>query len=213
LSKNTSSGRQNLGFLYKKSQFELRKISVDLSVTLVSNCNGGLRPALIGDYYWKPGKTKVKFIGLHLKAGGDNDDKERRYKQFKIIGDNIKKYYDEGDKNIVVIGDLNTTDYLLKDTYYRKFKYFLRKTSLKDYASDTECTSYYRKFKNDPDRYSSKLDHILVSENLANKHPYIESESQAHCFQNACQPAGLAELGESFKKVSDHCPVVTSLGR
>ena len=205
------SGRQNLGFIYKRTKFRLKKVEADLSVTLGSSCKNGLRPALIADFYWKPGKMDVRFVGLHLKAGGDDDDKERRYQQFKVIGDNILKYYKNGIKNIVIMGDLNTTDYILKDVYYRKFKYFLRKTSMKDYARDTECTSYWKKFKNDPARYSSKLDHILVSKNLAAKHPYVESESQAHCYYNSCEPAILEDLGESYEKVSDHCPVVSSL--
>ena len=69
------SGRQNLGFIYKKSVFELRKISLDMDISLVGSCTKGLRPALIGDFYWKPGKIKVRFIDLHLKAGADQDDK------------------------------------------------------------------------------------------------------------------------------------------
>ena len=92
------------------------------------------------------------------------------------------------------MGDFNTTDFLLKETYYEKFKAFTKKAKLVDFARDTECTSYWKKFNNDSARYSSKLDHILVSESLAKSHPYVNSESLAHCGRNSCNPADLVDL-------------------
>ena len=204
------SGRQNLGFLYRKDEFSVKKVSIDLSITLAGNCLGGLRPALIGDFIWKHDNSRVRVIGLHLKAGGKQKDKTRRYRQFAILEKNIQQYYKDGHKNLVIMGDLNTTDYQLKNSYYRKFITFLENSKLQNFTIDPKCSSYYKK-QGAKDRQASRLDHILVSDSMAADHPYIDSESQSHCMNNSCKESSLAELGESYSDVSDHCPVVSRL--
>jgi endonuclease/exonuclease/phosphatase family metal-dependent hydrolase len=205
------AGRQKLGFVYRTSKLELLKFIEDNSVSGGGKCGRGLRPAAIGKFKIKSDSTEFTAFSLHLKAGGRPQNADVRFKQYGFITQIVESLKRDGQKNIVMMGDLNTTHYLLKDKYYARFVDFVSDNGLVDMASQIKCSSYWWGGRNDGKEYKSLLDHVMISQEFYNSFKSHSISVKSHCEKSACKTSRADELGISYQEVSDHCPVVATL--
>lgn len=203
-------GRQKLGFLYKSTTLKLLSFREDDTISDRKGCNSGLRPAAIGSFKNLQTGDYFSSIVVHLKAGGRQQNADLRYRQYGILTqiiNNIKLY--ENNK-IVIMGDFNTTDYILRNQNYARFIDFVDHNELLDFSSELECTSYWWGGRDDGLEYSSLLDHVLVTEDFFDSYSTYSVQLKSHCMKVSCRDAAADLLGVTYQEVSDHCPVVTS---
>jgi endonuclease/exonuclease/phosphatase family metal-dependent hydrolase len=204
-------GRQKIGFLYNKIKFSLLNITEDNRVSDPANvvselgC-GRLRPALVGVFLNNKTNEQFVVVGLHLKAGGNQRSFDKRWKQYKIVA-KIVKELKANYKNIILMGDLNTTGYSVTNADYDKFEDLLTETKMQTIATEFLCTSYWAGLnRQDNIEESSILDHIIYPNNfLGYKAGKVEVHS--HCKKSKCANVTSSDLGSSYKNVSDHCPI------
>ena len=205
-------GRQRLGFIYKTSILKLHSFSEVTDISPHSDCFSGVRPAAVGHFSRRDTDEKFTAFSLHLKSGGSVRNTKIRAEQFKLIIKYLAKLRSRGIQNILLMGDLNTTHYLLNNKSSENYQDFLRLLDSYDYGSQISCTAYWWGAKNDGLQYLSQLDHIILSGPLWNKYYLRSIESMAHCQKLHCEPGvSPSKLGSSFTNVSDHCPVVAKL--
>lgn len=196
-------GKQNLAFAYNPQVFSHVSTVEDLSFSLGGGrACGSLRPVFIVTLQHKETKENHSFIIGHLKAGGDSRAFSQRWKQYDMLKDLLAKYE---NKNYVLMGDLNTTGFNIKDEDGEKFQDFLLETSSFSISEKLECTSYWDGRDEDPAMISSILDHIIVSQ--SRKSQIKSYEVGTHCAKVSCRAALPEELGRTFMNVSDHCPL------
>lgn len=205
------SGKQKLGFLYKNDKIVLEKFLSDHRISNSDECNRGLRPAGIAHFRVK--KTNKKFVAItvHLKAGGRQANADVRYRQYQKLSELINELKSRGSEKIVILGDFNTTDYVLRNQNYQRFIDFTDEANLIDFSTGINCSSYWFGGTDDNLETPSLLDHILITEKFFDDYFFTETSVEAHCKLLNCQEASPEELGISFQEVSDHCPIVTNL--
>ncbi len=206
------SGRQKIGFLYKKSLFNPIRFYEDYRLSSIPRSQvsfecGSLRSALVGIFEYKTTKKKFVAIGLHLKAGSNASSYERRARQYNILEKMVNEFEQKGYKNIVLMGDMNTTGFKLKDSDYSEFNKMVRGLGYETSSRNLECTSYW----SGSDRYdnieeSSVLDHIIFSENFLG-YKSTKTKLYSFCAAQKCEHMSANDLGIQYKEVSDHCPV------
>lgn len=205
LSRCGGGGRQKLGFLYKRSKLKLVSSIEDTRVSnaLLNSCDS-LRPAVVA-IFEENDSNKFAAISVHLKAGSGSRNYARRATQYDRIADIMKELNSKGIKRVVALGDFNTTGFDLRDKDYKNFIELLDDTSSSTSAHDISCTSYWRgRNYNDGIEEASTLDHIVYTNSFGN--PQSISVG-SHCKKAKCQDTKYYELGESYRSVSDHCPV------
>lgn len=211
LTKCGGLGNQKLGFIYKTSALTLSRFSEDQIMNEKGVCEKGLRPAAIAKFRNKKNGIKFTAINVHLKAGGSQSNADKRFWQYKQLTKLLKKHRKLGAKYFVVVGDFNTTDYVLRNKNYKRFLNFVDKNNLIDFSETLECTSFWYGGVEDGYFTPSLLDHILVSEALWDNYNVQEVEVGSHCKRVSCDEVHEDRLGESFQEVSDHCPVSATL--
>lgn len=210
ISKCGGQGKQKLGFVYNYKKLTLKKAREDLRIKEKKGCEEGLRPVMIGQFQTKTGSFKFTAMAIHLKAGGMPRNIEVRHRQIKILGQMLREERRK-NSNLIAMGDFNTTEYLSRNFYYRKFLDFVDDSKMIDFSASINCSSYWWGGIDDGFQYSSLLDHILVSETMWEKFRRQEVEVQSHCKKHSCRQERDESLGLSFQEVSDHCPVVATL--
>lgn len=205
LSKCGGSGRQKLGFLYKRSKLKLTKTIEDsrLSQAFRNSC-GSLRPAMVA-VFEENNSQNFAAVAVHLKAGSGSRNYARRANQYKTVAKIIKELKEKGLKRVVALGDFNTTGFDHRDRDYRNFTEFLDASASSTSAHKVSCTSYWRgRDYNDGIEEASTLDHIVYTDTFGRPQKLAVG---AHCKKANCRDANYYDLGESYKSVSDHCPV------
>ena len=202
---------QRLGFIYDQRKLEVIRFEEDMRTVNPSNqrqshCRGS-RPLAIAKFRNKiTGKTFVA-ISVHLKSGGMPKHISKRFKQISILAKVVKHYQTLGQKNIVIMGDFNSTEYIFKGREYKKFNQIVKSLGLIDISANLKCTAYWWGGKDDFKQYPSQLDHILVSPSfLGSRNPKVQS--LAHCQKQRCRETLEDTFGSDFTEVSDHCPLV-----
>jgi endonuclease/exonuclease/phosphatase family metal-dependent hydrolase len=203
-------GHQKLGFIYNPERLKLISFIEEPRIAVNSDCHSGIRPGVFGIFETKS-KIKIVAVSLHLKAGGMQENDDMRYTQIMVLHDILKEYRTQGYKNFVIMGDLNTTDYIKKAKNYARFVEFVKVNDLVDSAEAMACTAYWSGGVSDGKEHSSILDHVLVSNKLLGKAKKPKIFVHSHCEQVACAATPAINLGESYRGVSDHCPVTFSL--
>ncbi len=209
---------QKLGFIYNTSKLELIKFKEDLRTvnpkqsnqSYQSLCNSGSRPLAIAIFKKLDTNEKIVAISLHLKAGGKSNNIKKRFKQIDILGNVVKEFQNNGYPNVVVMGDFNSTEYILKGKFYKNFQKSVQNMNMLDSTKDMKCSAYWWGGTQDFRQYPSFLDHILVSKNLLKKGK-AKVEQYGHCKKLKCESTFEDEMGISFDEVSDHCPIVTEI--
>ncbi|MBT4792377.1 MAG: hypothetical protein HON90_12470 [Halobacteriovoraceae bacterium] len=212
LSRCGGRGRQKIGFVYRNSKVKLDKVHEDNRLSDPGNITGEygcgrLRPAVVGMFTEKKSKEKFVIVGLHLKAGGTARSYDQRSKQYKIVARIVRELKYADYKNVLLMGDLNSTGFISFDEDYNNFQDMLLDTNMETSSKNLKCTSYWSGMnRSDNIEESSVLDHVIFSENFLN---YSQSKVQlhSHCKKARCQHVSAADLGISYNEVSDHCPV------
>jgi endonuclease/exonuclease/phosphatase family metal-dependent hydrolase len=211
LSRCGGGGSQNIGFVYKKSSLVLEKLIEDAAIADLSGVTSygcsSLRPALLGFFKEVVSQKKFVAIALHLKAGSGKRNFAKRNRQYKYILKMIRELRLAGHKNIIVLGDLNTTGWGKGNEDERNFLNLLSKSGTKTTSSELSCTSYWSgRNQNDDLEEPSILDHIVHSPDfmgLSMESTYVG----AHCKAAKCKQVYDSVLGSTYSNVSDHCPV------
>jgi len=212
LSKCGGGGRQKIGFVYRSDKFKLTKAYEDKRISSPGNIVGKfgcgrLRPALIGIFSEIKTKRKFVAIGVHLKAGGTSKSYIKRQKQYRILSRIVDELKLADYKNVLLMGDFNTTGFNLMDQDYTNFQNMLKTTETLSSSANLECTSYWSgRNRRDNVEESSVLDHVLYSAKFL-KYKKIKSEVHSHCRRAKCEYVSPRTLGKSYNEVSDHCPV------
>mgnify|MGYP003672384989 CR=1 FL=1 len=194
---------QKVGIAFDRTKFDLINSVEDWRVSLSNRCNYGLRPALVVILKHKKTRKQIAVIAVHLKAGSGERNRNTRREQHEILSVVINELREKSIKDVVVLGDFNTTSYFEQTPGAAQFDDFLKDNDLRNTSSSLSCTSYWQGDRGDGNMAPSHLDHILHNGRLR----FIGARVGAHCAQTSCQPTPEADLGDTFKGVSDHCPV------
>lgn len=199
-------GKQKIAIAFNPAVFEFVSQKEDFSFSgSGQDACGSLRPVFLVTLKMKATKEQFIFAGIHLKAGGDPRSMETRWGQYKKLERLV-----EGARNtqMILLGDFNTTGYNIRNNDYSRFEDFLGNAGLRTSAETTACTNYWTGADQNPDFLPSILDHIVMTDAQAAK--IASTKVGAHCQATKCAEASEAELGLSYAKVSDHCPVQVS---
>ena len=209
------AGRQHIGFVYDFKKFQLEKAYEDSRISQSSildsfeSCHN-LRPALIGVFKERKTQEKFAMLGVHLKAGGGTRNYVKRKKQYKKLAKVIKELKANNLKNIIALGDFNTTGFNLRDEDYDNFNRLLQNVNMDTTSDQISCSSYWSGTnRNDNIEESSILDHIVVTNKFLGR-TKSSTNVGSHCAKLACSFASSSELGISYEQVSDHCPITTT---
>ncbi|MCK5072518.1 MAG: hypothetical protein KAQ98_03770 [Bacteriovoracaceae bacterium] len=211
LSECGGSARQKLGFIYNKTRLKLVKFNEDLRLSISGRCSSGGRPAAIGSFKIKDSGINFTAISVHLKAGGTQSSADVRAKQYNILSKITAELTGTGRKNVVILGDFNTTDYISENQNYKRFIKFLEKNDFYDFSKNLDCTAYWWGGIEDDLWYGSILDHILATRTFLENFNRETGKTGAHCHKVNCNISTSEELGITFKEVSDHCPVTAQM--
>lgn len=212
LSNCGGGGKQKLGFLYNPEKLVLIKSIEDAGISdpggVISSYGcGSLRPAMLG--FFKERKSNKKFVAVavHLKAGSGSKNYAKRWRQYKYIVKMIRELRLANHKNIVVLGDFNTTGWDKRDQDYKKFNDLLKLTGTSTSSRNINCTSYWTgPIYTDDIEEPSVLDHIVYNKNFLGMQ--LKSASiGTHCKIASCKEVYNSTLGRSYEAVSDHCPL------
>ncbi len=209
---------QKLGFVYNTSKFKLITFKENFATVNVNrpnqnnrkNCHQGSRPLAIAQFKKIDTNEKIIAISVHLKSGGRPSNIQKRFKQIEQINKVVREFQEFGFKNIVIMGDFNSTEYINKGYHYDRFKNEVSSMNLTDSTSKLKCTSYWWGGTRDQMQYPSTLDHILVSTKLIGKKKF-KTFQYGHCKKLNCEISDERTMGVSFDEVSDHCPIVTEI--
>lgn len=196
-------GKQQLAVAYNLKTFEFVSQVEDrtFSGSGSSKC-GSLRPVLLVDLLHKESKKIYTFGVVHLKAGGNDRAYAQRWEQYlKLM--NLSKHY--ANKNLILLGDFNSTGYNIKDEDFQRFEDFINQSKMRTMTESLGCTNYWTGTAGGNKFQSSILDHIVIQDK--NVSSVEEVKVGSHCAKMDCRPATPEELGTSFESVSDHCPV------
>ena len=205
------AGRQKIGFIYLKKKFKLLKAYEDKRLSnpnsLSSKSCGRLRPALVGEF--QEVKTRKRFfvIGLHLKAGSSLTSYDQRALQYDLIKGLVSELKRKNKRDVILMGDMNTTGYIKGDIDYRNFSQMLRSIDSRSASKSLNCSSYWSGLDTqDNKEESSLLDHILYPSGFLG---YKRSRTKLYsfCKKLNCNEVSATRLGVHYKEVSDHCPV------
>lgn len=198
-------GKQKLAVAFNSKTFKLISTVEDLSFSGTGTSCGSLRPALIVTLQEIATKKNYVFAALHLKAGGAESAMRQRWTQYHLLNGLAKRY---SSQNLIMLGDLNTTGYNLKDADYDQFSSFLAVSNYKTMSENLGCTSYWSGTLGNGLHQSSILDHIVVNESMTKEVAVVHVG--AHCAKLDCRDAAPADLGTDYESVSDHCPIQVS---
>lgn len=213
LSKCGGKGSQKLGFIYNPSRLALLSFKEDFIVKEQKHCSEGLRPIVVATFKDKVNYETFRVIGVHLKAGGADRDVEVRAKQLYRLQNAIVKYRKSSNQNypLITLGDFNTTDFKFDPYMNKSFHNLVRRSETFDVTQALECTSYWWGGENDGKEHPSHLDHILIDSNWLNQWSNFKIKAGAHCEKLRCRKTPYQDMGETFSKLSDHCPISVTL--
>lgn len=195
-------GKQKLAIIYNTKVFSFVSQTEETSFSGSQNGCGSLRPVLLVTLKHKAQKQNYTFAAVHLKAGGADQAMQQRWLQYDLLAKLVSKYK---SKQLVLLGDFNTTGYNLKNEDFNRFEKVLTDSSLYSVSEKLGCTSYWTGTLGNGQHQSSILDHIVMKDEMAQNIADIELGS--HCAKLSCKDATPEELGVSYQAVSDHCPI------
>lgn len=205
---------QKLGFIFNTAKVSLLSFNEDLSIAdpgRTGACDSGSRPMAIGLFQIKA--TGQKFYGMtvHLKSGSDVGSVSKRNKQYQIIKSIIQELKSKtGINDFYVAGDFNTTEYVHGGSDYKELTRVVADLGMMDFSQRIPCTAYWWGGSDDGIETPSILDHVIATPGLV-KVSNPTGIVHAHCAQVKCQQVPVAQLGENYRGVSDHCPVTAQI--
>lgn len=198
-------GEQHLAIVYNPKTFSLVSKSEDLSLSGPGNKCGSLRPLFLVTLKNKSDNQDYTFGTVHLKAGGDGKAFAQRWEQYGRLEALAIKL---AAKNVILLGDFNSTGYNIKNVDYEKFEQFLGEASLRTVSENLGCTNYWNGDRGQKLFQSSILDHVVLQDKMFAQ--VEETRTASHCAKLECREASVYDLGITYEQVSDHCPVRVS---
>lgn len=195
-------GKQHLAVVYNPKTFDFVEQEEDLTFSGSRDGCGSLRPLFLVTLKNKANKSNYTFAAAHLKAGGNDRAMAQRWQQYAKL-EVIAKAFDQ--KNLILLGDLNTTGYNIKDKDFVKFEEFMNDSKMRTMTETIGCTNYWTGTLGGKEHQSSILDHIVIHDKNVSSVESVKVGS--HCARTECRPSTPEELGLSYQSVSDHCPV------
>ena len=167
-------------------------------------CQGGLRP---GHYAWVQSRDQrgVDFhvIALHLKSGPTVAGVEKRHQALNQI-DKVILPLLEQDRDVVILGDLNTMG--AGDWKSQGYELKIRpstsgqeKPGFQDLLPTPQCTHYFR-------GRGGWLDHIIVAKAM-HEVTEVSAKVTGYCAVAGCNRIK-GEYPLAYRRLSDHCPVI-----
>jgi endonuclease/exonuclease/phosphatase family metal-dependent hydrolase len=126
----------------------------------------------------------------------------QRWLQYELVAKLANR---NKSKNVVLMGDFNTTGYNLQNEDFVQFENLMKTAGLQTTSASLRCTSYWDGGDGDEIHQSSILDHVIVEQELAASIQNVSVGS--HCAMLECRDATPTQLGVSYQSVSDHCPI------
>lgn len=195
-------GKQKLAIVYNTKVFSFVSQAEETSFSGSQTGCGSLRPVLLVTLNNKSQNKNYTFAAVHLKAGGAEQAMQQRWLQYDLLSKLVTKYK---SKQLVLMGDFNTTGYNIRNEDFTRFDKTLAQSSLYTVSERLDCTSYWSGTSGNGRHQASTLDHIVMKEDLAQEISQVTLGS--HCAKMACKDATPEELGVSYQTVSDHCPI------
>jgi endonuclease/exonuclease/phosphatase family metal-dependent hydrolase len=195
-------GKQRLAVVYNPMTFEYINHFEDFTFSGNGSGCGSLRPVFVVSLKHKKDKEIYSFAAIHLKAGADDRAYAQRWSQYLKLEKMVENY---ADKNLILLGDFNTTGYILANEDFKKFENLLLSSNMRTMTEELGCTNYWKAKVDSPEFQSSILDHIVLQNKMVDAVRGVRVG--AHCERHSCRPATAQELGRSFNLVSDHCPL------
>lgn len=195
-------GKQKLAIVYNPKVFKFISSAEDLTFSGTTSSCGSLRPVFLVTLEHKVNKQTYVFAAVHLKAGGEESAMRQRWTQYELLAKLVKEYK---SKNLVMMGDFNTTGYNIRNEDFTQFEKLLNGSALSTMSANLSCTSYWEGTLGTGQHQSSLLDHIILEKDLVDS--VDEVYIGAHCAALDCKDATPEELGVSYQTVSDHCPI------
>jgi endonuclease/exonuclease/phosphatase family metal-dependent hydrolase len=193
-----NAGRVTLSHVDSLWQFNVKAESSQ------NPCKGGLRP---GHYAWVQSREKggVDFhlIALHLKSGPTVLGVENRHRALNQI-DKVILPFLEQDRDVVILGDLNTMGagdrksqgYELKSVRRQVAK---ERPGFQDLPPAPQCTHYFR-------GRGSWLDHVVVAKEMQEV-TEVSPRVTGYCAVAGCERIK-GDYPLAYHRLSDHCPVI-----
>jgi endonuclease/exonuclease/phosphatase family metal-dependent hydrolase len=197
-------GKQKIAVAYNPAVFDFVSQKEDFTFSgsgLDAAC-GSLRPVFLVTLRMKKSEETFVFGGVHLKAGGDSRSMQTRWGQYRKLENLVQEI---GNGRLILLGDFNTTGYNIRNDDFSRFNGFLDASGMWTASEEIGCTNYWTGADQDPNMAPSILDHIVMSNALAAQ--VTSAEVGAHCQKTKCDAVPESALGQSYAKVSDHCPV------
>jgi endonuclease/exonuclease/phosphatase family metal-dependent hydrolase len=195
-------GKQKLAIAWNPKLFTYISHTEDMSFSGEANACGSLRPVLLVNLVQRSTGKEFVFAGVHLKAGGAESAMRQRWMQYDLLAKLTQRYK---TKQLVLMGDFNTTGYNIKDADYTRFTQLMQTAGLYTTSQNLGCTSYWNGGDEDAFHQSSILDHVIVENDMVNTVQHVNVGS--HCAKLECRDATVEDLGVSYQAVSDHCPI------
>lgn len=197
-------GKQKIAIAYNPKVFDFVSQKEDMTFSgsaLESSC-GSLRPVFLVTLKMKKTDENFIFAGVHLKAGGDPRSMQSRWGQYRKLENLIQEV---GNGKLILMGDFNTTGYNIRNDDYTRFNQMLEQSGMWTASENIACTNYWTGGDQNPNMAPSILDHIIMSNAMASN---VETAKVGtHCQKTSCAEVLEADLGLSYAKVSDHCPI------
>ncbi len=151
-------------------------------------------------------------LAVHLKARPEGQ--ELRRKQWPRLREEVKRATADGETDILVLGDFNTTGDGPADagTEVRALTAALDPSDLRHLPLEPECTAYWDGKQRDAWKEPAILDHVFVGDLAESLGQDATARPIAHCAQHGCDNLRSTDAYPNRTyALSDHCPVIVDL--
>lgn len=203
-------GPQHVGFLddEKKVQLDELREFPELRDDGQGRCSTGGRAGLLGIFSARAGLRRVRthLLTVHFPAWHGRDRVDLRQSFWAQALQIAAKLREGGNKRVIILGDVNSTDYLTDQYGERRLIHQqVEQAGLQLLTSDVGCTEYWNRRGSwyfEP----SHLDHIVTAPEIK---PLGAPSVHGHCAALRCQVA--RQMPSDYQAVSDHCPVTIDI--
>lgn len=200
-------GGQYVGYIYDEKAVALSGVETLTSLQMTPD----LRPGLFARVKSKIGGLDFQIIVMHTDSGTKDRDYQNRLRFLDSLAAGLPDRM-RVDADFIVLGDLNTMGRLADDGLsgvsaadeIENLDARARGMGLRRLSNSPACTEYYQ-------GRGTILDHILVSDGMAEAGSDPRARVLGYCGENACRRLDRDDMPYDYTHVSDHCPVVIDL--
>ena len=207
LAESGGHGGQFVGYIYDRNAVSISDVETVTRLQMTPD----LRPGLFARVTSLRGGVDFQVIVMHTDSGTKDRDYQNRLRFMDSLAVELS-VRGEADRDIIVLGDLNTMGRLPDEDLPR----VTAEEEIADLDAKAEemglrrlpdlpaCTEYYR-------GRGSILDHILVSRAMTEAPSNAVARVAGYCAVAGCQRLDPDDMPYDYEHVSDHCPVVIDL--